>query len=274
MNTQQKYETLKQYIACFGDMAVAFSGGVDSTFLLKTAHDILRGRIIAVTAKSFSFPQRELDEAVSFCKKENIYHIVCDSEELNIEGFSSNPLNRCYLCKKELFSKIWSIARENGIKHVAEASNADDEGDYRPGLKAVLEYDVKSPLRYAKLNKNEIRALSRELGLSTWNKQSFACLSSRFPYGERITPRRLSMVDKAEQLLLDMGLKQVRVRYHGNLARIEVDESGFNVLMEYSLRKHVYEQFKKIGFIYVAIDIFGYRTGSMNDVLSSEDFKI
>jgi uncharacterized protein len=273
-NTKQKYETLKQYICDLGNIIVAFSGGVDSTFLLKTAHDVLAGKVTAITARSHSFPQRELNEAVKFCKKENVRHIICDSQELNIEGFSNNPVNRCYLCKKELFSKIWTVAREKGIKYVVEASNADDDNDYRPGLKAVSEHGIKSPLRYAKLTKNEIRSLSRKLGLPTWNKQSFACLSSRFPYGEQITPQRLSMIDIAEQLLLDMGMRQVRVRYHGNLARIETDELGFSILMKRGQRRKVYEQFKKIGFTYTALDILGYRTGSTNETLLTESTKL
>ncbi|OEG70781.1 adenine nucleotide alpha hydrolase [Candidatus Endomicrobiellum trichonymphae] len=267
MNTKQKYEMLKEYISDLDNLIVAFSGGTDSTFLLKTAHGILGNKVIAVTAKSCSFPQRELNETTAFCEKENIHQIICYLEELNIEGFSRNPANRCYLCKKELFAKIWSVAKDNGIYNVSEASNIDDTKDYRPGLKAISEYGVKSPLRHVKLTKDEIRSLSKKLGLPTWNKQSFACLISRFPYGENITPQRLSVIDRAEQLLLDIGLRQVRVRHHGNLARIETDELGFNILMERNQREKVYKQFKEIGFTYVAIDIIGYRTGSMNETL-------
>ena len=173
----KKLEALQEYLKELGSVAIAFSSGVDSTFLLKVAHDVLGDQVIAVTAQSCSFPKRELEEAKAFCKKEGIKHIICESEELQIEGFSHNPKNRCYLCKHELFEKIWEIARQNGMNAVAEGSNMDDNGDYRPGLIAVRELGVSSPLRQAELYKEEIRELSREMGLPTWDKQSFACLS-------------------------------------------------------------------------------------------------
>jgi uncharacterized protein len=267
MDIDYKYDKLREYVAGLGSVAVAFSGGVDSTFLLKVSHDALGKLAIAVTARSCSFPQRELNEAVAFCEAEKITHVICDSEELEIEGFSSNPANRCYLCKNELFTKIWSAARERGLENVAEGSNMDDNGDYRPGLRAVAEQGVRSPLRHAGLHKAEIRELSKRLGLPTWNKQSFACLASRFPYGESITPERLGMVDRAEQILLDLGLKQVRVRHHGEVARIETDEAGFHILSDLGARAAVHEQFKKIGFAYTSLDLLGYRTGSMNETL-------
>ena len=187
----KKEEDLKDYFRQLKSVAVAFSGGVDSTYLLKVAHDTLGDQVIAVTAKSCSFPERELMEAIRFCEKEGIRHFVCESEELDIEGFSHNPKNRCYICKHELFEKIINIAKEQKIEYIAEGSNMDDNGDYRPGLQAVAELGVTSPLRHSKLAKEEIRILSRNLGLPTWDKQSFACLSSRFVYGESISEEKL-----------------------------------------------------------------------------------
>ena len=267
MSASQKHEKLKDYLRELGSLAVAFSSGVDSTFLLKTAHDVLGDKVIAVTARSCSFPKRELDEAAAFCREEGIVHVIFDSEELEIEGFSKNPVNRCYLCKRELFTKMVTVAKEYGIAHIAEGSNTDDDGDYRPGLTAVAELGIKSPLRYAELSKAEIRRLSQEMGLPTWNKQSFACLASRFPYGESLSAEKLSMIDKAEQVLLDMGFHQVRVRYHAGLARIEPDQDGFKLLEDRALRERIYSEFKQLGFTYISADLLGYRTGSMNETV-------
>ena len=261
----EKMKQLQKYLLSQGSIAVAFSGGVDSTFLLKAAHDMLGDKCVAVTASSCSFPERELKEAKAFCAANGIRHVVVRSEELEIEGFRHNPKNRCYLCKHELFEKIWDIARELGLNAVAEGSNMDDNGDYRPGLVAVREMG----LRHVGLNKAEIRELSRELGLPTWNKQSFACLSSRFVYGETISEERLSMVDRAEQLLLDLGFHQVRVRIHGQLARIETDPAEFEKLL--SEREKVVPALRDFGFTYVTMDLTGYRTGSMNETLEKKE---
>lgn len=266
----EKLENLRNYLKDLHSIAVAFSGGVDSTFLLKVAADILGDKVIAVTARSCSFPKRELNEAAAFCEKEGIRHFVCESEELNIEGFAQNPKNRCYLCKKELFEKIQVIADENHVENIVEGSNLDDNGDYRPGLLAVAELGIKSPLRECRLTKSDIRALSKYLKLPTWEKQSFACLSSRFVYGETITEEKLGMVDKAEQLLLDMGFHQVRVRIHGRMARIEIEPEEFGKLIETETRNKIIAEFKDYGFSYITLDLMGYRTGSMNETLLPE----
>lgn len=267
-NLQDKLHNLQGYIKELGSVAVAFSGGVDSTFLLKVAHDVLGDRAVGVTARSSTYPEREYREAHEFAEQNGIRHIVFTSEELDIEGFQTNPVNRCYLCKSELFTKIRKIADEQGIGQIAEGSNLDDNGDYRPGLQAVAELGVVSPLRAAKLTKQEIRQLSKEMGLPTWDKQSFACLSSRFPYGESITPEKLHMVDLAEQLLLDLGFKQVRVRHHGKVARIEITEHDFERMLSKETRDTVYSGLKQAGFTYISLDLKGYRMGSMNETLN------
>jgi uncharacterized protein len=261
----EKLEHLRDMLKSCGKLAIAFSGGVDSSFLLYTA-STLPVEILAVTATSASFPERELDAASSFAKKLGVPHIVIESEELDLPGFAENPPDRCYLCKFELFSKMKKAASERGIEHIAEASNADDVSDYRPGLKAIRELGILSPLREAGLTKSEIRLLSREAGLPTWDKPSFACLASRFPYGEAITRQKLGMVDRAEEYLLKLGFTQVRVRHHGDIARIEVLPEEMPAL----IRNHadgIAAFFKTLGFKYVTLDIQGYRTGSMNETL-------
>jgi len=271
MLLQEKYELLKDIIEKKKSAAIAFSGGVDSTFLLRVAKEVLGDKLIAVTATSSTYPERELKEAIKYSEDIGVTHIIISSEELDIEGFANNPKNRCYYCKKELYTKINNIASANGVDYVFDGSNLDDTGDYRPGMQAAKELDVVSPLKEAGLTKNDIRDLSKELGLPTWNKPSFACLSSRFPYGNKITLPKLNMVDKAEQFLLDMGLTQIRVRHHGEIARIEVEPCERKKFFDIEVMNHIGNELKKIGFTYVTLDVLGYRTGSMNEGLSEEE---
>ncbi|NLD48768.1 MAG: ATP-dependent sacrificial sulfur transferase LarE [Clostridiaceae bacterium] len=267
MDASNKLEKLKLCIKSYESAVVAFSGGVDSSFLLKVASEVLGNNVLAVTARSEAFPEREYNEAVEFTGKYGIRHLIITSEELDIEGFSQNPENRCYLCKHELFSKINDIAKKEKLKFVFEGSNHDDLKDFRPGLKAVEELKVVSPLREAGLTKDDIRILSREMGLDTWNKPSFACLSSRFPYGQSITREKLYMVDKAEQYLIDLGFRQVRVRHHGEIARIELSPDEIGQVFQRNLSEDIYTYFKSLGFTYTSLDLKGYRTGSMNETL-------
>jgi uncharacterized protein len=265
-----KLERLRAQLREIGSAAVAFSSGVDSTFLLRVAHEELGENVVAVTARSHSFPKRELDEAAAFCAREGVRHEIIDSEELDIPGFAENPPDRCYHCKKALFGKLIAFAQANGLAAVLEGSNMDDDGDYRPGRRAIMELGVASPLHNAGLTKAEIRVLSKRMGLPTADKPSFACLASRFPYGERITAAGLERVERAEQWLMDagLGLAQLRVRSHGDMARIEVPPADIPRLA--ARAEEIAAALKGFGFAYVALDLQGYRTGSMNEVLTKE----
>ena len=263
----EKLEKLEEYIGGLGSLAVGFSGGVDSSFLLAVAHNVLGDDVIAVTGADASVPEREVREGERFCQERGIRQVICRLDPLKEEEYRRNGPDRCYYCKHGIFTNIQEIARENGIAYMAEGSNMDDIGDYRPGLRAAAELSVTCPLREAGLYKQEIRQISRAMGLPTWSKPAYACLASRFVYGEEITEEKLHMIDCAEQFLIENGFYEERVRMHGNIARIEVPPQDIPRLTSDEIRTAVYEEFKKIGFMFVTVDLRGYKMGSMNATL-------
>jgi len=268
--TQRKYAELKAVLLEMGSALVAFSGGVDSTFLVKVAQDVLKDQVFAVIASSESYPKKETQGAIDLAKELNIPHMVIRTRELDNPDFSNNPPDRCYHCKTELFSRLKEIAENKGFSFVLDGSNFDDMSDYRPGLQACEELGIRSPLKETGLGKEEIRVLSKRMDLPTWNKPSLACLASRFPYNAEIDKESLEQVAMAEDYLWSLGFSQVRVRHHGQIARVEVDSEGIQRLLDPSLRAQIVENLKRLGYAYVTLDLAGYRTGSMNEPLSEE----
>lgn len=264
---QSKYERLQDIIRDMGSAAVAFSGGVDSTLLLKVAHDVLGDRCIAVVAVSESYTPEEAESARELAALIGVECLFIETSELEDERFASNPANRCYYCKRELFSKMSAVAAQRGIRWLLYGANYDDRGDFRPGSIAASEAKARAPLQEVGLTKPEIRELSRRLGLPTWSRPASACLASRVPYGTRITAEVLNRIASAERVLRQLGFVQLRVRHHDQIARIEVPVEEFSRMLDENVRRHVVERLKDLGYTYVTLDLQGFRSGSMNEAL-------
>ena len=266
-----KYENLKSILAQIGSLVVAYSGGTDSTLVLKVAHDILGEKVIALTAASASLPSADRVEAETIAAQIGAKHVLIESEETSDPEYLANTPNRCFFCKKETYGKLTAYAEKHGFRAIADGTNADDLGDFRPGRQAAQEYGIRSPLLEAGFTKAEIRQLSQELGLPNWDKPAAACLSSRIPYGTTITLAALSQVEHAESILHGLGLRQLRVRHHGQVARIEAEPVDFQLLLEH--RFEIVPALKAVGYTYITLDLAGFHSGSMNDVLQKQSLE-
>jgi uncharacterized protein len=265
VETRVKYERLQTILRDMESVLVAYSGGVDSALLLKVAHDVLGMRAKGAIASSPAYAAEETEEALAVAEQMGISVITLETHELEDERYVVNDFNRCYFCKTELFTQLLPLAKQYNLRHIAYGVNKDDDGDFRPGQRAAREFSVRGPLKEAGMGKREIRAVARFLGVSVWDKPAMACFSSRIPYGNKVDVTTLRMIYKAEKLLRDLGFRQVRVRHHDKIARIEVERAELARLFEDEISRDVTDGLRKIGYMYVTVDLLGYRTGSMNE---------
>jgi uncharacterized protein len=265
-----RYRSLQDILKTMGRVVVAFSGGVDSTLLLRVAKDVLDNDVLAVTAQSATMPRHEREDAVRFGREFEVEHLIVETHEMELDAFVKNPSDKCYICKKSRFESLIELAAKKGFSHVVDGGNLDDHKDYRPGMRAIRELGVRSPLSEAGLSKADIRLLSRKLNLATWNKPSYACLASRIPYHSPITEEKLRQVDEAEAFIRNLDLSvQVRVRHAGDTARIELDPEALPKIVYAPVRNRVVNYFTELGFKYITLDLEGYRMGSLNRVIQS-----